>query len=183
MGPKPHYRKNKEYESTLHKWRVAFGYGVHELAREMGCHQLTISNLANGTVSPLYESKNKQGQIKPIVKKLCDFFGVEAAELFPRYFCSIDTKELSEEQIANITTGAHSLRNEDPAKALEIKEEINLVSNKYNRIKTKNKQVIIYRMLLGMTLKECATACCVSRQRAQQAETTVLNVLRNGKGI
>ncbi len=79
-------RENMEYESNIHLFRIAQDLTIAELSRRAGVTRASISALANGSMSPLWE---KSGKIKKEAQKLCEFFGVELYELFPRYACTL----------------------------------------------------------------------------------------------
>jgi transcriptional regulator with XRE-family HTH domain len=83
------YRKDREYESNIHIYRVAQGLTVAQLAELASISINLIFRLANGTDSPLYEMKRKCGQLKPYAQKLCEVLRAEPSDLFPRYFCKI----------------------------------------------------------------------------------------------
>jgi hypothetical protein len=90
----PSYRSERDYESPLHEYRVAAGLTIKELAAAVCSNGTQIGALANGTKSPLIESGANKGKLKDVAQSLCDFFNVDPADLFPRYFCKIvnDTK-------------------------------------------------------------------------------------------
>lgn len=101
MGLKnvPYLKKNREYESNIQKYRVAMGYTVVDLCKEIKCTPSVFAALAYGIMSPYYESRNKKGQIKPYVQKMADIFKVPLDELFPRYICNIERYHMARSTI------------------------------------------------------------------------------------
>jgi transcriptional regulator with XRE-family HTH domain len=82
----PRVRANREYESNLHSFRVKQGLTVKQLAEYVGTNVNMIVSLANGSVAPVHN-----GEIKPVVVKLCDILDATVEELFPRYKFQIST--------------------------------------------------------------------------------------------
>ena len=78
-------RKDREYESPIHEFRLDKGLSVSELSRLTNIHIGHIAGLANGTMSPI----RKDGTMKIMSITLCDFFNVGPETLFPRYICKI----------------------------------------------------------------------------------------------
>jgi transcriptional regulator with XRE-family HTH domain len=85
----PYYHTNRDYESPIHEYRVAAGLTLNELARAINTSATSISALANGSASPIYEIGAKKGKLKIVAQDLCAFFNKEPSDLFPRYFCNI----------------------------------------------------------------------------------------------
>ena len=67
-----------------------------DLSRATGIHSGVISGFAYGTVPPIFAVS---GLIKPKVVVICDYFLVDPSEVFPRYFCSIDSKKFKFDNI------------------------------------------------------------------------------------
>lgn len=83
----PRINMYKEYESNLNQIRFEKNLTIKELADMSNVTVQTISGLFNGTISPL----SNKGEIKKVVKRLCEVLECDFAEAFPRYFCKLQT--------------------------------------------------------------------------------------------
>jgi transcriptional regulator with XRE-family HTH domain len=84
----PRINPHKEYESLIHDYRIAAGLTHKELADQSKISASTICALANGTLAPIREDGS--GQLRTVARRLCEFFDVSPADLFPRYLCSLN---------------------------------------------------------------------------------------------
>ena len=174
MKKKRVWESNKDHESNISKYRVAMGYTVCDLAKEIGCDQGKLSGLINGMVLPYYISKGKSGQIKPYVKKLCDTLMVPIDELFPRYYCDIErnaAKELLACQHEGVTV-ANRENHENIDVLLDLEPMINALPK---RLRT----IVYKRFWLGETWEEIGSHYGVCKARAAQLGNSAIRKLRN----
>lgn len=170
----PAYRKDKEYESNLHKYRVYQNLTINQLAKRAGTNQVVVSSLANGTMSPLYEIRNKAGQLKPYAAKICKILHATTEDIFPRYFCNIKipATELINCQILDCSVSRYSRESainlEDYHISLWQKEALNALFDYYRS--TSVREIILSRVLDGCTLEEVGNRLNISRERVRQIE-------------
>lgn len=170
----PTYRKDKEYESNLHIYRVHQNLTVNQLAERAGTDQSTVSALANGTMSPLYEAKGKTGQLRPYAAKICKILHATTEDIFPRYFCNIkiSATELINCQILDCSVSRYSsdsaMNLEDYHNFLWQKEALSAFFDYYRS--TRVREIIISRVLDGCTLEEVGNKLNVSKERVRQIE-------------
>lgn len=159
---------NKENESTLNNYRVDFGYTWNQLALKLGCKSLTeLIGYSNGTVSPI----SKTGKIKKLIINLADFFNVTPADLFPRYFCKLDHKEFSEEQLIDLLIGNYTKIISNPKTKMTVKELV-------ETLPLKEKNIIFKRYWKDKSFKELGKELNMSKQRVHQIELSILNKLK-----
>lgn len=170
----PFYRKNREYESNLHKYRIRQNLTIKQLVKRVGVGQSIISALANGSLSPLYEVKEKAGQLRPYAAKICEVLHATTEDIFPRYFCNIKipATELINCQILDYSVSRYSsdsaMNLEDYHISLWQKEALNAFFDYYGS--TRVREIIISRVLDGCTLEEVGNRLNVSRERVRQIE-------------
>jgi len=185
----PHYKNDREYEAeNIHKYRVARGLTVYELSKIAGVSVGSICQLANGSMSPLYEYPNRKGEIKPIAFQLAEALGVSVSVLFPRYICAPKQPMATYEQI---TDGLCSSIPSDPEKLLIDKEERICDVNEqrwsivYDALDAENNPYrcrmfkILYLLGQGYSLSEIGEFFNMSRQRMHVIERQALLLLRN----
>jgi len=83
------YYEGVEQESYILEYRRLHGLNTTELARRIGSSNMQITYLAVGIESPYTE----RGKLKSCADKLCKYFNVTVAELFPRYACTFSHEE------------------------------------------------------------------------------------------
>ncbi|MBQ3060226.1 MAG: hypothetical protein IJD16_07955 [Desulfovibrio sp.] len=135
----PYYDKYREYESPIHIYRIANYLTSKELSEKTGVNIRQIYSLANGSEQPVYE---KDGSLKSAAKKLCDFFKVGPAELFPRYICKINRAEKFD--IDTYITFSETVAR-DPCEILIQKEYISKIISSANL--TKKEFLILYEII------------------------------------
>ena len=174
MKKKRVWESKKDHESNISKYRVAMGYTVHDLAKEIGCRQIDLSNLINWMALPYYIRKGVSGQIKPYVTKLCEVLMVPIDELFPRYYCDMErnaAKDLLECQHEGVTV-ANRENHEQADIRIDLEPMINALPK---RLRT----IVYKRFWLGETWEEIGSHYGVCKARAAQLGNAAIRKLRN----
>lgn len=169
----PYFDSRREYESLVHLYRVDMGLSYRELSLLANVPTADIAALANGMKSPLLE----KGGLCLSALKLCNFFGIEAEDLFPRYSCSLDNAfqfenvpyETYSERISNSTLS----QMEDKEYLLKL---FVLLLDKYPS-EIRGVEVLIH-WCLGETYDEIAKREGVSRERIRNIYIRILRRLR-----
>lgn len=88
----------------LYDYQMTFA----DLARATNIDPSVISNLAYGVSPPIY----RNGAVKPYALAICEYFLVDMSDVFPRYFCDINSKHYKFENIP-YTTNSEEISDED----------------------------------------------------------------------
>lgn len=168
----PRYMYNREYESPIHEYRTNMGLTIKELAMKAKVHIPDIIALANGMKSPLKEN----GELCIAAKKLCDFFNVEASDLFPRYICEIN-RNFKHEVLPYETYGEKLAKSaEDLAAFREMKKALRKAC--LSRLTQKELEVIVRMFLLNDTLEGTGKHLNIGKERVRQILLKALSKLR-----
>lgn len=179
----PFFRSNKEYESTIHTYRVAKGLKVCELAKMVGCEQSELSALANGTSAPFLFAANRgrpKGTIKLHVEMLVEILEVPLSVLFPRYICDIERNRetgLLREQMPGITISQGSQNMTEDNRFKERRSKT--LKTALKTLSVRERTVIDRRFYWQETLTEVANWFNVSQERVRQIEARALRKLRH----
>lgn len=163
------YRSDLEYESNLSEFRVQAGLTIKELCSQADVKPPTYSGLNSGTIAPIYLARGRAGEAKQAAVNLANFFGVDLFDLFPRYFCSIsEHKEVSEDEI--VDNWHRGLVANDPLDNVLLKEREDVANEVCRKIRPIHREVLMARIVRGMTLEETGKILGGSRQRIMQLE-------------
>lgn len=164
------YNMKREWENTLSETRTAAGLTEKELAKIIDCSPALIQNLAKGITSPI----TRDGQVKEIVLRICQYFNATLAEMFPRYVCDMIRGEATDDQIID---GLFKKKiHRSPEEILEEKELKRLISHLFRNALTPQEESVI-RMYFGFgALEEMSTyQIAVIKEMSTQGIFNILN--------
>jgi len=180
MTTKPFYRKDREYESPIHKLRVSMGLTIKELARQAGTNICSITGLANGTMSPILRS----GKLSKSAGLLLEFFKCDVSYLFPRYFCKLtQPPPLADNQITDISVSEYSMvAHDDPADIFDAMTDQEDIKGVLMTLSPRQERVMRLRFGLGgceeLSLAAVGAIFNVSSECIRQIQEKALNRLR-----
>lgn len=171
------YRKNKEYESNIHRFRVAHGLSIKKLVELANVKQSNLSALANGMMSPI----NTKGALTPAAARICKALDATVEELFPRYFCNIKANpEPTNQQMLDCTLSGYT---SELSKSLEdrklILQQKNRLSRALGKLSLMEQNVLVLRFYGGWVLDRVGKLFGISRERVRQIESRALQRLRS----
>lgn len=167
----PHYLSDREYESTLHEIRVSKGLTIKELANLAGVSKNAISSLANGMLSPVFEKRGLEGQVRTAAHKIAKALGVCLEDLFPRYFCRLGEGELTEDQYPGLMIAA-------PPDGFESFERHEIVEHLFRRLNWREEFVVQARFFEDLTLNETGKRLGVRQERVRQVEAKAIRKMK-----
>ncbi len=177
----PWFRKNIEHESNIHKFRVAHGLTIKQLAKKAGVSINTIVGLTNGSLSPLCE----KGKLKESANKLCITLHCDTEELFPRYFCNIKIPSPpTNQQTLSCTLSDYSLK-----KSASVEEQAIILHQKNQllllicTLSQRECDIIQLRFWNNYTLEQVAISYNVSRTRIRNIEKKAIRRLREKSSL
>ncbi len=154
----------REHESTINHYRLKRGLTIRELSMVAKVSFDTIASLNNGTRSPLSPRGNG---IKPSAQKIADALEVPVALLFPRYFCNLEYKKLTPEQVTEMLYPEHN-------PTIDWK----LI---YRKISNKRVFLIIRLNYMGYSMSEIGKKLGITREYVRQLRLSVIRRLKYEK--
>ena len=177
-GPKyPYLRKDREYESTINKYRVSMGMTIKELCKIVDCSTDMFVKLSNGTITPYYLKTKK---IRPYVENMVKLFGVPLSELFPRYICDIENhnaKHILPNQVKGIIISEFSACDTNPSVLYEIKERYELIEYGISYLTRRQKKILKY-WTQEKTLVDIGLIMDLSKERIRQIIVKSLQIIK-----
>jgi len=174
---KASFWENREYESSIHAYRVSRGLTLKNLSKAAEVSIGYISSLANGTRSPIFAMS---GHVKPSVSRIAKVLRADVEDLFPRYFCKIKSDsdvDLLEAQLNEITVSTYSqVSAEEIVSRTQTRDKLGEV---LNSLPVRQAMVIRSRFFSMQTYSEIAQFLRVTVPRVQQIEATALRKLRH----
>jgi transcriptional regulator with XRE-family HTH domain len=173
MAMSPRYNTNREYENLINEIRVEQGLTLKELASKIGVSPGHMWHISNAYTGPYFSTTAK---LKDWAVKLQEVFGYELSEIFPREVCSLQTSNLTNDQLAYIAHGylgpSYGEYDIDRfLKCLTMKEGI-------HKFLTPRERVILhYRYELDQEFSHIAELFNLSTQRCRQIEREAIHVL------
>ena len=174
---KPTQRDDREKEGKLNDYRLGLGLTVKEVCDATGVSPNTYMRLNSGMDSPLHERTTRKhwaGKVKPKAQALADFFGVEPAEIWPRYICGMKRVGVSDEEVAEALHGNLLVR-EHPLQTIAKKR---LWAN-ICKVLSPRQMRLLRLLLAGYGHTEIANRMGLSINRPLQLER---NLIRRVKG-
>jgi len=176
MPMSPRYNENREYENLINEIRVEQGYTLRELASLIDITQGHMWSISQGYIGPY---RGGTGKLKEWAKKLQEVFDYHLSEIFPREVCSLQTSNLTNDQIADIAHGYNShwykdnnVKTERMAWSFMVREAFE------NCLDERQVSVLKLRFLEDKTLKETGEIWGVQQERIRQIEAGALRLIR-----
>lgn len=160
MSPPP--RNQRDHESLINHYRVKQGLTIQALAKLAGVQFNTLVCLNNGTTSPLSPRGNG---IKRSAQKIADALDVPLWRLWPRYFCHIERKKLTRDQVLEILHPESSPAIDWPWV--------------YERVRNKRMFLVVRLRTMGYSLEQIGGRIGVTREYVRQIELSAIRRLKN----
>ena len=141
----PQTHSKYEQESHIQEFRLDRGLFIHELCELANTTSSTIYSLANGTTPPVYINTHKEGQIKPVTRRILEALDASFEEVFPRYACVLNSNsQLVRSQILFIS---HSKYNPKTTERLNKNEFWNIIYKILNSFDERKVDIFLRRTL------------------------------------
>jgi transcriptional regulator with XRE-family HTH domain len=172
---KPWYNENREYENLINEIRVEQGLTLRELGSKLEMSSQNLWYVAQGYAGPY----NRSGKLKVWAVKLQQIFGYELSEIFPREVCSLETSNLTNDQLTYIAQGYEGDYYTDIETKFDRCALAALVRKGINDCLTKReKKILNLRFDENQTLDQIGKVIHLSRDRVRQLEARSLRILR-----
>ncbi len=162
-----------EVLKLLHNYNMNFA----QLSRETGISYSVLTNLAYGITSPIYLSGKRKGIVKDIAQKICDYFFLDVADVFPRYLCNLQARAFSEaSEILPYETYSEKVADEN---IFENRHECKLILKKVkNFTSRRNYEIFVKYTMYNASFEDLAYEYKISRNRCVQIFSKIIKILR-----
>ena len=168
--------RHLERESMVSHYRILKGYTEVELASLLGVSQAAVNALSLGVRAPIYLDKKKNGAIRREVLEMATVLDVSVAKLFPAYICDVDTRDIIDDTLLDISMGQWSITAGDACKEL-FEDCVNTkkkVWEAMRRLTAKQKIVLLRRIVDNEPLSSIAKTEELSIECVRQIEKKAL---------
>lgn len=172
MGPR--YNEDREYENLINEIRVEQGYTLKKLGSLIGVGQSHLWRISQGYEGPYFHDGSR---LKDWAIKLEEVFGYDLSEIFPREVCTLQTSNLTNDQLAYIAHGylGPTYGNDN----IDVMLKCMSMRNGIRELLTPRERIILhYRYERGEEFSYIAKVIGFSKQRCRQVEWQAIMVLR-----